>query len=200
MSLQQFDSSENERAQRMTEEETRAVIRRWQQEQVEQGGLTDKPALPDVAEGLNISLPDAHRLLDEVRAEREAQERLLAQEQIAAEMEQIQLAEEERKLAEVYRQRAELQRQQAEAQRRLSPVGQWPEPPVTPVVPRPDNAESAVWLPSHQEFLIKLEALTQDKTIRVKGYKTKERDTKVVSALLIGVAVIFIICLLVSRL
>ena len=59
------------RAQRMTADESRAVIDLWQQERVEQTGLTDKPAVPDVAEGLDITVEDVQRLLNEVRVRRE---------------------------------------------------------------------------------------------------------------------------------
>ena len=103
------------RAQRMTADESRAVIDLWQQERTEQTGLTDKPAVPDVAEGLDITIEDVQRLLQDVRAKRIAEERALATEH---ELSEIRLAEEERKLAEIRRQRAELDRQKAEAQRR----------------------------------------------------------------------------------
>lgn len=101
------------RAQRMTADESRAVINLWQQERVEQTGLTDKPAVPDVAEGLDITVEDVQRLLNEVRAKR-LEERALILEQ---ELSKIRRAEEERKLAETQRQRAELRREQAEASR-----------------------------------------------------------------------------------
>jgi len=104
------------RTQRMTADESRAVIALWQQERVEQTGLTDKPAVPDVAEGLDITVEDVQCLLQEVRAKRLEEERALATEQ---ELSQIRLAEEERKLAEIRRQRAELRREQAEAERRM---------------------------------------------------------------------------------
>ena len=116
---QQFEQSSDTgsplRAQRMTADEARAVIALWQSERVEQTGLTDRPAVPDVAEGLDLTVEDVQRLLVEVRAQREEASRLLAQEQALAE---IRLAEEERKLAEIQRQRAELRREQAEAARR----------------------------------------------------------------------------------
>ena len=97
------------RAQRMTADESRAVIDLWQQERTEQTGLTDKPAVPDVAEGLDITVEDVQRLLQDVRAKRIAEEHALATEQ---ELSEIRLAEEERKLAEIRRQRAELRREQ----------------------------------------------------------------------------------------
>lgn len=102
------------RAQRMTADESQAVIALWQQECVETTGLTDKPAVPDVAEGLDVSVEDVQRLLSEVRARRLEEERAFAAEQ---ELSQIRLAEEERKLAEVRRQRAEMRREQAASQR-----------------------------------------------------------------------------------
>lgn len=114
MPLQQFQQDDSPRAQRMTADEAKFVIDLWQQEQAEQTGLTDKPAVPDVAEGLDISITDVQHLLADVRARREAEEAQLAQEQ---ELSEIRLAEEERKLAEVRRQRAELRREQAEVER-----------------------------------------------------------------------------------
>ena len=103
------------RTQRMTADESRAVINLWQQERVEQTGLTDKPAVPDVAEGLDITVEDVRRLLQDVRAKRLKEERFSALEQELAE---IRLAEEERKLAEIRRQRAELRREQSEVRAR----------------------------------------------------------------------------------
>ena len=117
---QQFEHSSDDsplRAQRMTADETRAVIALWQQERVEQTGLTDKPAVPDVAEGLDISAEDVQRLLGEVRGRREEEARMLAQEQVLSE---IRLAEGQRQLAEIQRQRAELRREQAEAERQVA--------------------------------------------------------------------------------
>ena len=93
-------------AQRMTEEETQAVIRLWQGEQP---GVADAPTLSDVAEGLNISVKDTHRLLLQVRARRAEEERLLSQEQAASDLEQG-LFQEAQDLAAVRRQRAELRR------------------------------------------------------------------------------------------
>ena len=92
------------RTQRMTAAESRAVIDLWQQERVEQTGLTDRPAVPDVAEGLDITVEDVQRLLSEVRARR---------------------LEEERKLAEVRRQRAALRQHQQP--RQFVPRSQWVE-------------------------------------------------------------------------
>ena len=113
------------RAERLSADEARAVIDLWQAEQVEQTGLTDRPAVPDVAEGLDLSVEDVQRLLAEVRTRRAAESRLLAQEQ---ELADIRLAEEQRKLAEIQRQRAELARQQAEAERRGATSWRRPEP------------------------------------------------------------------------
>jgi len=114
-------SSNALRTQRLSPDEARAVIDLWQAEQVEQTGLTDRPAVPDVAEGLDLSVEDVQRLLAEVRTRRDAESRLLAHEQELAE---IRLAEEQRKLAEIRRQRAELERAAAQRQR--------PEPPSLP--------------------------------------------------------------------
>ena len=58
------------RTQRMTADEAASVIALWQQERVEQTGLTDRPAVPDVAEGLDIPVEEVQRLLGEVRARR----------------------------------------------------------------------------------------------------------------------------------
>lgn len=121
------------RAQRLSPEETAAVVALWQQERVEQTGVTDRPAVPDVAEGLDLSVAEVQRLLAEVRARREAESRLLAHEQELAE---IRLAEEERKLAEIQRQRAELRREQAYRRERHDQPSHdqpaWPELPPRP--------------------------------------------------------------------
>jgi len=93
------------RTQRLTADESRAVIARWQQERVEQTGLTDRPALPDVAEGLDIPVEEVQRLLAEVRAQRLEEEAKLARERKLAKA-MRRLAEEEAKLAEVQQQRA----------------------------------------------------------------------------------------------
>ena len=100
---QPVDSSPPSRTQRMTADESRAVIELWQREQGEQIGLTDKPAVPDVAEGLDITVEDVQRLLMEVQARRLEEECALARDKTGR-----RLAEEERRLAEVQRQRAEL--------------------------------------------------------------------------------------------
>ena len=102
------------RTQRMTADEARSVIDQWQKERVEQTGLTDRPAVPDVAEGLDIPVEEVQRLLGEVQARRLEEERLLAQEQ---ELSEVRLAEEERRLAEIRRQRAELHREQMAIER-----------------------------------------------------------------------------------
>ncbi len=78
MSLQ-FQQDDSLRAQRMTADEAKAVIDLWQQERVEQTGLTDRPAVPDVAEGLDIGVEDVQRLLQAVRMRRGEEERALAQ-------------------------------------------------------------------------------------------------------------------------
>jgi hypothetical protein len=109
MSLQQFPSDDSLRTQRMTADEAKSVIDLWQQERVEHTGLTDRPTVPDVAEGLDIGVEDVQRLLAEVRAQRVEEERALALEQ---ELSEIRVAEEDRKLSEIRRQRAELRREQ----------------------------------------------------------------------------------------
>ena len=111
------------RAERLSADEARAVIDLWQAEQVEQTGLTDRPAVPDVAEGLDLSVEDVQRLLAEVRTRREAESRLLAHEQELAE---IRLAEQERRLAEERRNLAEIQRQRAELGRSQPFLAQYP--------------------------------------------------------------------------
>jgi len=108
------------RTQCLTADESRAVIARWQQERVEQTGLTDRPALPDVAEGLDIPVEEVQRLLAEVRAQRLEEERALVQEQA-----RMRLADEERGLAEIRRQRAQLQQRQVHPKGRTRPRGRW---------------------------------------------------------------------------
>ena len=92
------------RTQRLTADESRAVIALWQQERVEQTGLTDRPAVPDVAEGLDIPVKEVQRLLAEVRAQRLEEEAKLARERKLAKA-MRRLAEEEARLAEVQQQR-----------------------------------------------------------------------------------------------
>ena len=112
---QPVGSTTSPRTQRMTADESRAVIDLWQQERTEQTGLTDRPAVPDAAEGLDIRVEDVQRLLTEVRARRQQEEHAFTAEQVLAE---LRLAEENRQLAEIEWKQAELQRQQAEAERR----------------------------------------------------------------------------------
>ncbi len=119
---QPVGSTTSPRTQRMTAAESRAVIDLWQQERTEQTGLTDRPAVPDVAEGLDITVEDVQRLLTEVRARRLEEECALATER---ELSEVRLAEEERKLAEVRRQRAALRQHQKPGQ--LVPRSQWVE-------------------------------------------------------------------------
>ncbi len=76
---QPVDGIASPRTQRMTAEESRAVIDLWQSERVEQTGLSDRPAVPDVAEALDITVEDVQRLLSEVRTRRLAEERKLAE-------------------------------------------------------------------------------------------------------------------------
>ena len=102
---QPVDSTASSRTQRMTAAESRAVIALWQQERTEQTGLTDRPALPDVAEGLDITVEDVQRLLMEVRARRLEEEQALIAERLVL---VVHLAEEERKLAAVERHRQSL--------------------------------------------------------------------------------------------
>lgn len=52
---------------RMTAQEAEAVVRLWQQEQADAYGLTNRPSLADVAEGLDIAPEDARRLLAQAR-------------------------------------------------------------------------------------------------------------------------------------
>ena len=106
-------SQDAPRTQRMTADESRAVIARWQQERVEQTGLTDHPAVPDIAEGLDIPIEEVQRLLGEVRALRLEEERRLARERKWAKA-MLRLVEEEAKLTEVQQQRAEMRLAKAE--------------------------------------------------------------------------------------
>ena len=130
------------RAERLSADEARAVIDLWQAEQVEQTGLTDRPAVPDVAEGLDLSVEDVQRLLAEVRTRRDSESRLLAQEQELAE---IRLAEEQRKLAEIQRQRAELERMAAEEQRQETDRWRRPMTLYRPMGAKPKRAAAATW-------------------------------------------------------
>jgi hypothetical protein len=110
MSLQQFPSDDSLRTQRMTADEAKSVIDLWQQECVEHTGLTDRPTVPDVAEGLDIGVEDVHRLLAEVRTQR---------------------LEEEGQLAEIQRQRIESGRVRANVDqqyRQTLPVDFLPQP------------------------------------------------------------------------
>lgn len=85
---------------RMSRDEARAVIDLWQQGQSERLGMIDLPSVPDVAEGLDVSVDEVHRLLLEVRAAREERERGVAQEQERLEQELAQLAEEQARLVQ----------------------------------------------------------------------------------------------------
>ena len=146
----------------MTAAESRAVIDLWQQERVEQTGLTDHPAVLDVAEGLDITVEDVVRLLQDVRAKR-LEERALALEQELAE---IRLAEEERKLAEIQRQRAELRREQAGASGRQSAAGQaglWQ----AEVRPKPSQRT-----PPLEQHVVHKEAVGQHSTETQEGLDT----------------------------
>lgn len=97
----------------MTADEARAVIALWQQERVAQTGLTDRPAVPDVAEGLDVPVEEVQHLLGEVRARRVEEERGLAQEQELAQAE-AHLAEEEFELASIQQRRADMRLAKAE--------------------------------------------------------------------------------------
>ncbi len=123
---QPVDSTSSPRTQRMTAAESRAVIDLWQQERVEQTGLTDRPAVPDVAEGLEITVEDVQRLLTEVRARRLEEERTLASEQEILK-EGLRLAAEEAKLAEIRRQRVQVQRQQTFPVKQSASHSRWVE-------------------------------------------------------------------------
>lgn len=100
MSSEHSLNEEPIRSGRMTPEEARAVIGLWQQGQSERLGMIDLPSVPDVAEGLDITVEEVHRLLEEVRAAREERERGVVQEQERLEQELAQLAEERARLAQ----------------------------------------------------------------------------------------------------
>lgn len=100
MSSEHFQTEEPIRSGRMTPEEARAVIGLWQQGQSERLGMIDLPSVPDVAEGLDITVEEVHRLLEEVRAAREERERGVVQEQERLEQELAQLAEERARLTQ----------------------------------------------------------------------------------------------------
>lgn len=111
------------RTQRMTADEAASVIALWQQERVEQTGLTDRPAVPDVAEGLDVPVEEVQRLLSAVRARRLEEERALAQEQA-----QVHLAQEVDRLAAIRLQRAELGLVRAEVMQQAPDQWQRPVP------------------------------------------------------------------------
>ena len=94
------------RTQRMTADEAKSVIALWQQERVEQTGLTDRPAVPDVAEGLDVPVEEVQHLLAEVRARR---------------------AEKEAALAAEDRELSEVQRRRTHWQRKIVPRSRWVE-------------------------------------------------------------------------
>lgn len=104
--MQRFDDENTPPTERVTDDERRAVITRWQ----EQRGFapSDEATLPDVAEGLDISVADAARLLAEIRAERAAAHQ--------AELDARRAALED---AETAARLAEAQARQAEAQARI---------------------------------------------------------------------------------
>ncbi len=97
MSSEHFQNEEPTQAERMTPDEARAVIALWQHSHL---GLSDLPSVPDVAEGLEITVEEVQRLLAEVRAAREERERGVVQEQERLEQELAQLAEERARLAQ----------------------------------------------------------------------------------------------------
>ncbi len=111
--------------QRVTLDETQAMIRLWQERQ--DADFSDLPAVADIAEGLNISGAEAEQLLAEVRAQRQESERLRAEEQRQREIAEELRALREQQLealmaerAELRRQSVELSHQQAETRRRQS--------------------------------------------------------------------------------
>lgn len=108
MSFQHFDDENTPPTERMTDDERRAVIARWQQ----QRGFapSDAASLPDVAEGLNISVADAARLLAEIRAERAEAECKIQEGQARLVQAQQMLENLERSLAEADEQRANARR------------------------------------------------------------------------------------------
>ena len=66
------------RSQRMTAGEAQAVIALWQSERFARTGLADRPTVPDVAEGLDVSPEEVLCLLSDVRA-RQARAQVEAQ-------------------------------------------------------------------------------------------------------------------------
>ncbi len=184
----QAASSNALRSQRLSPDEARAVIDLWQAELVEQTGLTDRPAVPDVAEGLDLSVEDVQRLLAEVRTRREAESRLLAQEQELAE---IRLAEEQRKLAEIQRQRAELGRVVAEAERQETDRWRRPVTMYRPMGAKPKRSDAAAWT-GDEAFWQETDA---DKEYRAQ-FRTRRRRTLTVAA--IGVIALLVLLSAVS--
>ncbi len=150
MSFSQFQPEETPLPpQRLSAEEARAVIGLWQQRRDAEGGQVDLPSIPDVAEGLDISVEDAERLLGEVRARQAQKQQQQADDQQTLLLEKIQQAEERRQLAELRRERAEWQRQQAEEQRLLAGEQRhWRRPAVR--LPHPEQLTDGGAIPAKE--------------------------------------------------
>lgn len=151
MSYSQFQEEEPPiPPQRLSAEEARAVIGLWQQRRDAEGGQVDLPSIPDVAEGLDISVEDAARLLGEVRARQaQKQQQRQADDQQTLLLEKIQRAEERRQRAELRRERAEWQRQQAEEQRLLAGEQRhWHRPAVR--LPHPEQLTDDSTIPAKE--------------------------------------------------
>ena len=176
------------RAERLSADEARAVIDLWQAELVEQTGLTDRPAVPDVAEGLDLSVEDVQRLLAEVRTRRDAESRLLAHEQELAE---IRLAEERRKLAEIQRQRAELARVAAEEQRQETDHWRRPVTLYRPKGIKPKRAAPTEWT-GEEAFW---QETDEDKEYRI-NFQARRRRTLALAA--IGVVTLLVLLFVMS--
>lgn len=86
-------------APRMTEGEAQAVIRLWQQEQADNNGLTNRPSLADIAEGLGIAPEEARRLLAQVRRPQLGMDNLPHGPQAVADAQQARIDREHRRLA-----------------------------------------------------------------------------------------------------
>ncbi len=83
----------------MTEGEAQAVIRLWQQEQADNNGLTNRPSLADIAEGLGIAPEEARRLLAQVRRPQLGMDNLPHGPQAVADAQQARIDREHRRLA-----------------------------------------------------------------------------------------------------
>ena len=172
MNRQQLIHDGTLRGERITDEEARDVIALWTREHVVAGGADAPATTTDVAEGLDISVGEAQRLLAEVRtrrvgaARREQENRRAALERAEA---QARLAEAEARLAE-----AEARRVRAEAEtRQVQNV----------------DTQAAPWAPGHWDasrtFLAEHEKRNQARNLWGGGYNSMSLVVAVAIAMIL---------------